>query len=367
MGSSEAVLSMHTARRRWIGLGVVGVAALIAHLLAFSGLDWAWPQRGVAPRLSALQLRWVEPPLAPLATVEESLPVVVPAAIVKPVVAKVSKPATAPDGAPRPRTKAAAPPVPIVPAPAAAAETDVAAPDLLIAAASGADAAAAPPATEVIPRYRTQVPPPIALRYVMQRGSLRGSGELAWKPGADRYELKLEGSVAGISVLTQVSSGGFDAAGIAPSRFTDQRLRRGTKATNFQRAAGKITFSGPSVEFPLHEGTQDRLSWMVQLGAIVAAEPTLRKPGAKVVMNVVGSNADLSVWAFVCTAAETVDTGAGNVNALKFVREPREPYDTQVQVWIDPARHYLPVRAMQKSGSGDEVFELRLQSVDGNP
>jgi hypothetical protein len=37
-----------------------------------------------------------------------------------------------------------------------------------------------------------------------------------------------------------------------------------------------------------------------------------------------------------------------------------------VQVWIDPARHYLPVRATQKSGTGDEGFELRLQSADVN-
>jgi hypothetical protein len=32
-----------------------------------------------------------------------------------------------------------------------------------------------------------------------------------------------------------------------------------------------------------------------------------------------------------------------------------------VQVWIDAAHHYLPVRATQKSGPDDEGFELRLQ------
>jgi hypothetical protein len=207
----------------------------------------------------------------------------------------------------------------------------------------------------------------MTLRYVLQRGALSGSGVLTWRPDAEHYELKLVGSVAGLSVLTQVSNGGFDAAGVAPLRFTDQRLRRGTKAANFQRDAGKITFSGPSTEFPLRDGVQDRLSWMVQLGAIVAAEPQLRGVGAKVVMYVVGANGDASVWAFDCTAVESVTTGAASVNALKFVREPREPYDTQVQVWIDPAQHYLPVRATQKSGPGDEGFELRLQSAETNP
>jgi hypothetical protein len=205
------------------------------------------------------------------------------------------------------------------------------------------------------------------LRYVMQRGVLSGNGVLSWRPDGEHYELKLVGSVAGLSVLTQISSGGFDAAGVAPLRFTDQRLRRGTRAANFQRDAGKITFSGPSTEFPLREGVQDRLSWMVQLGAIVAAEPQLRGVGAKVVMYVVGANGDAGVWTFDCTAVEPVTTGAGVVNALKFVREPREPYDTQVQVWIDPAQHHLPVRATQKSGPNDEGFELRLQSAEANP
>jgi len=106
---------------------------------------------------------------------------------------------------------------------------------------------------------------------------------------------------------------------------------------------------------------------MVQLGAIVAAEPKLRSIGAKVVMHVVGANADASVWIFDCVAIESVATGAGTVSALKFVREPREPYDTLVQVWLDPERHYLPVRATQKSGPSDEGFELRLQSVDTHP
>ena len=371
MGSSEAVLSVHTARRRWLGLGVLAVAALTLHLLAFSGLDWTWPQRAVAARTSAVQVRLIEVPPAPAVAVLAAPPIqaVVPAAAVKPAVArgamivKPALPARARIEPARVSLPIEPPPEPMPVAPAVSI-----APDVTVAAATPAPAVAAvPPAPEAIPRYRTQMPPPIALRYVLQRGGLRGTGEFAWRPAGERYELKLEGSVAGISVLTQVSSGGFDAAGIAPLRFTDQRLRRGTKATNFQRAAGKITFSGPAVEFPLHEGTQDRLSWMVQLGAVVSAEPTLRAVGAKVVMNVVGSNGDLSVWAFDCVASENVETGGGVVNALKFVREPREPYDTQVQVWIDPARHYLPVRATQKSGAGDEVFELRLQSVETTP
>ena len=338
MDSVEPLLSMQAARRRWMGLAALGVAALAAHLLAFSGLDWAWPRRAAPSRpADAVQVRVIDPP--PVAEVPAPAPVPEP-----PVKVAAARPRPATPTLPAPPQ---APVVPVV-------QMAVVAPEV----EAGID---------TIPHYRTQMPPAMTLRYVLQRGALRGSGDFSWRPDGDRYELRLEGRVAGLSVLTQISSGGFDADGIAPLRFTDQRLRRGTKAANFQRDAGKITFSGSSTEFPLRDGVQDRLSWMVQLGAILAAEPKLRGVGAKVSMVVVGANGDASVWAFDCVAVESVATGAGAVSALKFVREPREPYDTQVQVWVDPLQHYLPVRATQKSGPNDEGFELRLQSIETGP
>ena len=361
MDAEKSLLSMQAGRRRWTGLAVLGIATVLAHVLVFSGLDWAWPRReAMAAAAAAVQVRVID--AAPAAAIPVVTETPVPDPVVAPPPTRIAADRPRP---PRPALLAA--PV-ITPVMAEARE----APEVVVMqVASAMPVVATVPdlssGIEVIPHYRTQMPPALMLRYVMQRGSLRGNGELSWRPDGNHYELKLEGRVAGLSVLTQISQGAFDAAGVAPLRFTDQRLRRGTKAANFQRAAGKITFSGPTTEFPLRDGTQDRLSWMVQLGAIVAAEPTLRGVGAKVVMNVVGANGDASVWAFDCTAIEPVATGTGSVNALKFVREPREPYDTQVQVWIDPAQHYLPVHAMQRSGTGDEVFELRLQSVEANP
>lgn len=228
--------------------------------------------------------------------------------------------------------------------------------------ASSGDTAVPPP-----PHYRTQIPPAVTLQYELQRGMLRGNGELAWRPDGDHYELKLTGRVGGISALTQISSGGFDGAGVAPLRFTDQRLARAPMAANFQREAGKVTFSGPSTEYTLLPGTQDRLSWMVQLAAIVSAESGLRQPGATVSMFVVGSRGEGAVYSFRCSGPEAVDTPGGSVAAVKFLREPRDDHDAIIQVWLDPKRHWMPVRARQQSGSSDEVFELRLQSAAAPP
>ena len=238
--------------------------------------------------------------------------------------------------------------------------TVTAAPTPVALAATPAPAA---PHEEAIPHYATQMPPPMLLRYEMHRGALRGTGELAWRPQADRYELRLDARIGPLALLSQSSTGGFDSAGMAPLRFTDQRMRKAVQAVNFQREAGKVSFSGPSTEYPLRPGMQDRLSWMVQLAAIVSAEPALRATGAKVSVLVVGSQGDASVWAFRCMGVESLQLGAGETQALSYVREPRDPYDTSVKVWLDAARHYLPVRADTKAGPNDPGIGLSLQEM----
>ena len=328
-------------RRRWKVLVLFALLAALLHAGALSGLDWAWPQREVPPLPApAMHVRAMA-----------ELPVAVATAM--PVAQTVAEPAlgVAPPVVPRHPAvlarpmvvTAAAAPSPSLPEPALSATEDS------------------------IPHYRTLPPPAVTLRYDLQRGSLPGNGELQWRPGADGYELRLEGRVAGLAVLTQVSRGGFDESGIAPLRFTDRRARRPLSAANFQREAGKITFSGPQAEYPLHPGAQDRLSWMIQLGAIVAAEPGFSVAGAKLVLFVSGAHGDAGVWSFLCLGPDAVESRAGSVAALKFRREPRGPYDTTVEVWLDPQRHHLPVRASLRAGPNDDGLELRLQDMDFSP
>ena len=365
------------AGRRWKVLAVLAALAVLLHASALSGLDWAWPQND-APRLPApaMQVRAVLPALAvavaaPETAVAEPMPAVVAPVRSEPVVQPPEPVATLAAAKPvAPVELAAAPlaaaaPLPFAPAPATV-PTPPPALSLPVQAAASLEALAAP-TEETIPTYRTQLPPAVTLRYDMQRGNLRGHGELQWRPGAERYELKLEGQVAGLTILTQVSQGGFDAAGIAPQRFTDRRIRRPLTAANFQREAGKITFSGPQTEYPLHAGSQDRLSWMIELGAVVAAEPAFGITDAKVVMFISGSHGDAGVWVFRSLGPDAVDSRSGSVAAIHFKREPRGQYDTTVDVWLDPKRHHLPVRALLRAGPNDDGLDLRLQDMDTAP
>ena len=340
-------------------LGLLIAAALLLHAVILGGADfWVWPSTAPPPLPAAvLQVRLVEPVSVPL-----SVPVE-PAAVIAspPVTPMVAR------GRPTPMPAAKVVPVgtkPVGTKPVAGPVAEF--PVVLAAPPAAAALVAGVPAgvdDDAIPLYRTQLPPAATLRYDISRGLLHGTGELAWRPLGGTYELKLDFKLGGVTVLSQASAGGIDVAGIAPLRFTDQRARRGTTAVNFQRAAGKITYSGSQSEFALKPGAQDRLSWMLQLAAIVAAEPQLGIPGARVVMQVTGSRGDAGLWVFRCVGAEAIEARGGALDALKFVREAREAYDTTVQVWLDPKRHHLPVRATQKQGGGDEGFELRLVEV----
>ncbi len=226
--------------------------------------------------------------------------------------------------------------------------------------------ASSPPSAaeqEVVPTYRTKAPPTATLRYLMQRGILRGTGEMTWRNDNGHYELRLDGSVVGLNIITQASQGVFDAGGLAPVRFTDQRMRRQAIAANFQRDVGKITFSGPSTEYPIWPGTQDRLSWMIQLCAIAAGDPSVMKPGARIAMHVVGARGDAQVWAIRYVGREKIETQGASMVAEKFERVLRDPTDTMAEVWLDPQHHHLPVRASLRNANESDALELILEQL----
>ena len=357
-------------RPRWRTWFTLVAAAVALHALLLAALPFGAIERLPLPaRTAPLDVRSVAPAtVVPAAVaVEPPAPAVVAAPRPAPVRSARRAPAPAPATRAEPHAEAialadAAPPAAVEPE----ADSSLIEAAYLVAAA-GATAKPAAPAGEAPPLYRTRMPPAAALHYDLKRGMLSGNGDLIWRPAGKRYELRLEGRVAGVTILTQTSQGGFDEAGIAPVRYTDQRIRGGVQAANFQRERGKITYSGPSTEFPLAAGAQDRLSWMIQLAAVCNAEPQRLVAGGKVVFFISGARGDADVWVFRFAARESIATGSGRVNAVKFTREPRKPYDTQVEVWLDPARQFLPVRAKLATPPSGDALELVLRDLQNPP
>ncbi|MCC6850786.1 MAG: DUF3108 domain-containing protein [Comamonadaceae bacterium] len=326
-------------RRGALALLVLAVAAL--HAWALLGWPNGRVDGAVRGGVRALQVRQIAP--------QPAAGAVGLAAAGAPAAPGAAPPARR---APAPPASAAAvvPPVPAPPAP------------------PQEPSALAPPAGGVAPpRYATALPPAAALGYELRRGAGVGDGELEWRLEGDRYELALRGGRGSAEALGWTSRGRVDADGVAPERFVVRRRGRDALAVNFERddaGGGRIRFSGPTLQLPLLPGAQDRVSWMLQLAAIVQADPTLGTEGARVSMWVVGPRGEADVWTFTVQGRGGVDLPERRVeDALHWVREPERPYDTRVQVWLDPSRHYLPVRLLLQAPPGRESTEFLLRTL----
>lgn len=266
-------------------------------------------------------------------------------------------------------TSPAAPPAPgAAPAFVHAAPADsVALLQVAAAPVAAAAATAAPQAGTPLPRYRAQLPPPFEARFDMRRGAFSGQAQWRYATEGGRYRLELQTLVLGQNVSHLRSEGGSSAAGLEPLRFVDGRRGRDRRAVNFQRDAPggpRISFSGPGHELPLPEGVQDRLSWLLQLAAIVDTDPALRRPGARVLMWVVSPRGEADVWTFEVTGAETLRGDDGRTQpALALQRKADRNLDTEVRVWLDPAAHHLPLRAAWRHDGEGPVVELRREAL----
>lgn len=238
----------------------------------------------------------------------------------------------------------------------APAATGVAAP------ASGRTAAIspAPPALQPQPP-----PPPIALpapallRYEVQvtsRGTQRvAAAELAWRHDGARYEAQL--TVAG---RVQRSQGRITPDGLAPDYFSDKA--RGEQATHFDRAQGRIVFSSNRPVADLAAGMQDRLSVLLQLAALIAAQPARYPPGTLVVLPT-ATTREAQPWPFEVEGEELLQLPGGAMSALKLLRRPRHEFDQRIELWLAPGQDYAPVRVRLTQPNGD-TLDQRWSSTD---
>ena len=203
-------------------------------------------------------------------------------------------------------------------------------------------------ATEGVPEagvHPTRIARSFTFLYQMQRGGIRGSSEFTWSRTGDGYEAHLKGKVAGFTILDWASSGGFDAAGVAPQRYVEHRIGKSDREVVFRKSEAKISFSDSRRdEIDFVPGVQDRLSWMIQLPAILAADSGKSKIGTRIAICVVDARGRAEVWTFESLGNEDVRTPAGPVRAVKWNRTLRSADEAPAEVWLDPERKFLPVR-----------------------
>jgi len=222
------------------------------------------------------------------------------------------------------------------------------------------DAAGTPP-----PVYPTRLPAAARWTYALRVNGQTGSAQIAWLPADGAYRLTLDGhSAAGAPLIEQASQGALDQHGLAPERFVDRRRGRGAQAAHFQRKPGLISFSGPQRSFTLWPGAQDRLSWLPQLAAIVAAASASQQ---EVRLFVADARGHAGLWRFTAQGPALVDTALGPLATQLWLREPPRPEGLRAEAWLDPARGHWPVRLRLTALRSGDVLELQLLGAPAPP
>jgi hypothetical protein len=224
-------------------------------------------------------------------------------------------------------------------------------------AAPRSTARAAVPAVSNLPP--AAVPDSVRLDYevdgVVKGFSYRARSGLDWTNAAGRYSARLEIRLPLLGSRVQTSTGRVLPTGLLPERFADKT--RSEKAAHFDAERQTIRFSNNQPDVPLQAGAQDRLSLFMQLAGLLQAQPQGVATGQVISMQVAGTS-DAEIWRFQVQATESLVLPAGALRARKLVREPREPHDHQVEIWLAPAHAHLPVRIRITQSNGDRVDQL---------
>ncbi|WP_333843711.1 DUF3108 domain-containing protein [Limnohabitans sp.] len=206
------------------------------------------------------------------------------------------------------------------------------------------------------------------LKYKVQ-GQAKGlnywaGAELNWQQDGQNYEARLEVSAFLLGSRVQVSKGTLGAEGLMPTRFGDKS--RSELAAHFQRDKGIISFSANSPDAPLLKGAQDRLSVVLQISSLLAADPTRFPAGTMLSFQTV-SQREAEVWHFLVEKEELQDLPFGEINAIKVNRKPRREFDQQIELWFAPTLGYLPVRLRITNANGDFVDQLLSRAEKPSP
>ena len=184
--------------------------------------------------------------------------------------------------------------------------------------------------------------------------------EFSWQQDGQRYDSKLEVGAFLLGSRSQTSQGTLGAEGLMPQRFGDKY--RSEVASHFQRDKGVISFSTNAPEVPLLKGAQDRLSVVMQIAALLSAEPE-RYPVGTMLSFQTAATRDAEVWLFLVEKFENLQLPYGDVPTIKINRKPRKEFDQTIELWFAPSIDYLPVRLRVTNANGDFV-DQQLRKVE---
>ena len=188
---------------------------------------------------------------------------------------------------------------------------------------------------------------------------LQADAQLRWQREGSHYEAEWTLQLPPIGTRRQHSTGRVTPAGLVPERYAERQ--RGERAAHFDAEGGRIRFSANTPDTTLQAGAQDRLSTLLQLGGLIAADPPRYPPGSQIVLQTAGAR-EAADWRWEVLDDEVLQLDGQAVPCVRLQRAPRHEYDTRIELWLARALHYLPARLRVTQASGD-VADQQLSSL----
>jgi len=294
-----------------------------------------------------VSLKPAETPLPPLTAKLESLPKITPA----------PKPAKKP-----------APPKPASTAPVQPLPEDIATEEPATVAEEEPQIDETPAETPVAEPVQPRIPLPREAKLTF--AVYQGAGGLKLGENIQRlkiedgnYTLSSETQTTGLAsifktfLMTQVSQGHVDRAGLHPQHFSEARKQsQGTQdvSAEFDFAGHTIHFShGGSTALP--DNAQDFLSFLYQLSQLTLA-------GREIVPIDISNGKKLEHYELEIGAEETIDTPLGKLQALPL-RKIHQPGEEGLIVWLALEYRLLPIKVQQIDRAGNVQGEMRISEI----
>jgi len=188
--------------------------------------------------------------------------------------------------------------------------------------------------------------------------SINGDALVKWQTDGQEFSVDAvtHAMILG-KILEAKSDGKIDDYGLAPLQFVDQRFRKESTTTTFNREAsgGTISFSQSDASYPLKGGEQDRTSIVWQMVAVARAATKQFRPGSEWLFFVAGQR-DAEPWTFKVINHEKITTGEGEVDAIHIFRSPPpDAKEQQLDIWLAPSLEWYPVRIRFTDPNNDFV------------
>lgn len=195
----------------------------------------------------------------------------------------------------------------------------------------------------------------------------RGVSYLTWRQDGRFYDTQWTYFHLQLGDNSTRSTGVVTSNGLAPLAT---RVNQATpRNIRFDYDGRLLHYADPEESLPLSAGTQDRLSVLLQLGAMLAADPARYPPGTAVTLPVATASA-AGDQTFTVEEEESFEAlRSQTVRALRLVHRPRNDHDPRTEVWLSPDMEYLPVRIRVTHPNGDSADHrvVRAQALTVEP